>query len=100
MIDTSACEEYFKEVCETANGTGMIKLFQEKVDYLSTYSCTEKEPDKTRCKLFKDFSPLSFVFHMEQKNQAGDYEYWFHGGLIFSGPRDDDDADFGWSVCT
>tara|TARA_Y100000310_G_scaffold194826_1_gene194838 strand:- start:304 stop:645 length:342 start_codon:yes stop_codon:yes gene_type:complete len=89
MIDASQCQEYlasvqaFAESVQTDEGQDL----DSRLAYLAGYAC-HNTPEDTRCRLFPDFAPQSFAFTMERKNKAGQYEYWFNGGLIFHGNHD------------
>ena len=117
MLDETQCEDYMREVKLAAKASGQLENLEERLAYLATYACNmddpeEGDPERTRCKLFKDFSPLSFVFHMEQRQANGEYKFWFNGGLIYHGPHDGGgdggaptysvnlESTYGWSVHT
>jgi hypothetical protein len=88
-------------------GQKLLTNFQEKLDYLGTYACDKENPHKTRCDLYIDFADLSFSFAMHKKNEKGEYEHWFNGGLIYHGPHKTKDPlsvcigkEDGWSIHT
>ena len=79
------CQEYFDQVMDGAETLGAKTLLQEQLDYLGDYAC-HGDPESTRCSLFYDFADLSFSFLMEKRDSEGNYQRWFNGGLIYSGP--------------
>ena len=87
MLDASGCVKYLEEVREFAKIKGLTKNFEEKLNYLRTYACTLENDVVdlmlTKCILDKDWSPNSFRFTMQRRDQNGDYQTWFNGGLIF-----------------
>lgn len=86
MIDTSNCQEYFDSVKKFAQDNNLLQEFLDKVEYLNSYACSTGETtnlELTKCMLYKDFAPQSFVFDMYQLTMSGEYKRWFNGGLIF-----------------
>jgi len=80
------CEEYLTEVRSFAKECELEASLNSQLTYLNTYACSSKESTdltKTKCILYKDWAPHSFVFTMMMKNKDGEYDYWFNGGLIF-----------------
>ena len=60
----------------------------ERLYYLGTYA-DHANDGRTRCILYPDFAPLSFMFNMERRQSSDeDYQHWFNGGLIFHGDHD------------
>lgn len=80
-------EEHFAAVKAFAEENGIADELQKVLDYLDGYANSDSrdhgEPDRTVCKLFKDFAPQSFSFVMEK-----DGKFWFNGGAIFYGMND------------
>lgn len=90
----SKISAFFKTIQKDSPGETqkLRKNLACKLEYLNTYACRgdgqEIDRKRTRCRLFEDFAPLSFVFVMEIRQDDGKYERWFNGGLIFHGPHD------------
>lgn len=76
-------EGHLEEVRAFAEKVGKRDQLENRLAYLGNYS---QEP--TRCLLFKDWAPQSFAFQMQTKNKNGEWQHWFHGGLIFHGSHD------------
>lgn len=76
--------EHFNKVVEFAGKTGQLCQLFEKLSYLDSYG----REGKTRCLLGYDFAPYSFSFLMEKEHEAGTYERYFNGGLIYHGSHD------------
>jgi len=118
--------DYFQKVADAAGSLGLeiVDKFQEMLDGLAAYA-SGREDLVTRVRLWKDFAPLSFRFLRERAEptrrsddpQEPDWQPWFHGGVIYSGPLPDDpdyvasglapalsvsvgDPGVGWSVHT
>lgn len=81
-------QEHFDVVKKFAEEAGRMEELQKELDYLGNYACTEEDPDRTRCRLGYDFSPYSFYFIMDVKDNNGGYKRWFNGGLIYHGNHD------------
>jgi len=124
LIDET--EGYLETVRKFAEETNQLKGLQERLDYLGNYGCNSGR--QTRCRLYKDFAPMSFYFVMEVKKEDdpdnrsrnygwskddpdSEYRRWFNGGLIYfdagdtgvSGPQYSvriDSSKSGWSVHT
>ena len=77
-----------QEAVKFAKSVGKLEDLIDKLKYLQTYACHENGITHTKCTLFKDFSPFSFEFIIEVKDEKGDYKQWFNGGLIFHGSID------------
>lgn len=86
MIEVSD-QEYFDKVKNFAESVGKWDNLKERLDYLNTYADHENE-GLTKCMLYRDFAPYSFEFVMMKRNDKGEYERWFNGGLIFHGAHD------------
>ncbi len=86
------CQEYADEVRAAAKKMGVEKDLEEQLEYLGGYAC-HGDPQATRCRLFKDFAPLSFGFVMERRKD-GAYVHWFDGGLVYEGPGVPADGSF------
>ena len=84
MLDDGAASGALAEAREFAEAHGLGGNLEAKLNYLASYAGGKT----TRCRLFKDFAPLSFEFTMERLRPDGTWEYWFHGGLIFHGDHD------------
>ena len=97
--------EHLAKVMQFALHNGCADKLLERLDYLAQYG----EGDNT-CHLHRDSAPNSFAFAMLKP----DGEFWFNGGLIYSGPDQPLDGSFpgltvgigidsskhGWSVHT
>jgi len=75
-------QEHFDKIKAFAESTGRMKQLQEKLDYLGTYADHERK-GLTKCVLGYDFAPYSFSFLMMKKDDNGEYQRWFNGGLIY-----------------
>jgi hypothetical protein len=80
------CAEHFEQVNKFADAVGAHDRLHEQLDFLARFACSVEDAQKTRCYLHKDFAPYSFEFTMQRRRPDGGYEYWFNGGLIYSGP--------------
>lgn len=81
------CPEYLAEVREFAKNVDAYDALQKQLVYLNGYGNPDNPWDGySRCVLSKDFAPYSFAFTMQRKSKDGEYDYWFSGGLIYSGP--------------
>lgn len=69
------CEEYYHQVCKTADELNCRAAFQRGLDRL------EAMAGKDTCYLHADFAPLSFAFLISDGSTRG-----LVGGLIYSGP--------------
>jgi len=125
LIDET--EGYLETVRKFAEETGQTESLQERLDYLGNYACNSGR--QTKCRLYKDFAPMSFYFVMEIKKEedtpalpcsgrrryeatdSPEFRRWFNGGLIYfdagdtgvSGPQYSvriDSSKSGWSVHT
>ena len=74
MLTIKCDPEYMGRVRAFAQLRGLANQLQEQLDYLDRYACgkagdpdDDRDPDATRCLLFKDFAPHSFEFVMERK---------------------------------
>lgn len=102
-------EDYFAGVLDFAARAGVLDKLLDKLAYLSNYGQigeavptfgpdqpqerlawirTKPNAISANCELHKDASPHSFGFLMKDANGAA----WFNGGLIYSGPGDEDEA--------
>jgi len=86
-----AAKERFEQVKKFAKEVGAIDEFQSGIDYLSSFGGNES---KVKCVLFTDFADLSFRFVMYSMNHQSKKfeEFWFNGGLIYSGPGQPSDG--------
>ena len=75
-------QEHFNKVKAFAESTNRMEQLQEKLDYLDTYADHERK-GLTKCILGYDFAPYSFSFLMMKKDDSGEYQPWFNGGLVF-----------------
>lgn len=100
VIDNEKIRDDVGKACAAALQMGALPELASTLMYLHTYANHNDGPtrhgiDKTRCTLHPDFAPLSFAFRMDRRNdQTGEYEYWFNGGLIYSGPDCPADGSF------
>ncbi len=78
-------QEHFDKVKAFAELVGAFDNFKKQLDYLAGYACHDS-PKDTKCHLGYDFAPNSFRFTMMKRTNDGEYNYWFNGGLIYSGP--------------
>lgn len=69
--------EHMAKVIEFAVANKCAHKLLERLDYLSNYS-----DEATTCHLYSDHAPNSFAFAMKRH----DSQFWFNGGLIYSGP--------------
>ena len=86
MLDITNCKEHYDHVfsCAAAHpNKEVLECLQYRLEYLGGYACTKEEPDKTRCKLYKDHAPGSCGFVIERKQEDGSYKFWMNGGLIY-----------------
>ena len=85
------------ECATLAKELGCAKSLDDTLEYLNTYAnrpgC-RYEKEGTRCKLFDDFAPHSFLFYMEHGDGQGGWKHWFTGGLIYHGPTSPGDGSF------
>ena len=84
----SDVEKYLAEVRAEADKRGIREKLEKRLKYLEEYG----DPGKTRCTLFRDFSPLSFGLFMERQTENSDgtpgwREMW-GGAMIFHGSHD------------
>lgn len=75
-IDESS-REHFAKVMEFAMNNGCADKLLERLQYLAEYA-----GGRQKCVLYTDWAPNSFAFAMKKP----DSEFWFNGGLIYSGP--------------
>jgi hypothetical protein len=73
-------QKHFNKVKAFAESIGCMEQLQSKLDYLDTYG---DQVGGTKCVLSYDFAPHSFSFLMMRKDDSGEYQPWFNGGLIF-----------------
>lgn len=119
----------FLEIMKFAAENDLLTQLLDQLDYLSSYANREgcryaiNKGKNTCCTLGMDFAPLSMSIRMEccetwyknkelHESQGGKWEYWFNGGLIYSGPGQPSDGSgpsftvsvdpckHGWSVHT
>lgn len=69
--------EHFARVMEFAVANKCYDKLMERLDYLGHYS-----DQATTCHLYRDRAPHSFSFAMKRHGS----QFWFAGGLIYSGP--------------
>lgn len=86
LIILSEDKEYFKEVKKAAEDAGLIRQFNDAMQYLHLYGCGWEDPDAARVELTKDFAPLSFGARIQFRQSDGSYKTWACGGLIYQGP--------------
>ena len=99
VSDEEAAASYLSQVVGAActMGAEAILSLYEQLQYLDSYACHDEDDNSpaimravgrpyTRCVLARDFAPFSFSFNMLKRNEENDYEHWFNGGLIYSGP--------------
>ena len=87
LVDNT--EGYLDTVKDFADKVGKADSLQSKLDYLDTYASARREEGlETRCQLYEDWSPQSFAFRMEMRQDGGEWGQWFVGGLIFHGAHD------------
>lgn len=68
-------------------GDRLRQSLRDELIYLHRYSCQD-DPTNTQCELYNDRAPLSFGFAMRKKDENGEYQHWFFGGLIYHGKID------------
>ena len=69
--------DHFLKVLEFAVQANATKELADKLKYLSDYG-----GGGNMCRLFRDWAPNSFTFNITKP----DGQFWFNGGLIYSGP--------------
>ena len=87
--------ERLEQTREFAREHGLSEQLERQLDYLANYA-DHGEP-KRQCVLSYDFAPHSFSFahYVLPKFAAnGQRSLWFHGGLIFQGPKCAADGSF------
>jgi hypothetical protein len=97
VIDNDKIRDNVGKACTAALRMGALPELARALIYLDTYAKPDDSPykSKTRCTLFPDSAPLSFTFRMDKRNnKTGEYNYWFNGGLIYSGPDCPADGSF------
>ncbi len=109
------CEDYLKSVRKFAQETGQVDKLQDRLNYLARFACDPANPsgalEATKCVLFKDSAPNSFLFDMLKKGSDSKYRFWFNGGLIYYGQNDSgvgapqfsvrvSGSDSGWEINT
>lgn len=89
-------ERYLEEVKAFATQIGARKSLEQSLEYLGSYGeQVDSNPIETRCTLSKDFAPHSFFFSMERRRRGErEFQRWFSGGLIYSGPSIASDGSF------
>ena len=87
LVDNT--DGYLDTVKDFAAKVDKVDNLKAKLDYLDTYASARREEGlETRCQLFKDFAHWSFEFVMEMRQDGGEWQRWFNGGLIFHGDHD------------
>lgn len=96
VIEDEKVRDDVGKACAAALRMGALPELAKALVHLDTYpNHTPAGSHKTRCTLHPDFAPLSFTFRMDRQNhKTGEYEYWFNGGLIYSGPDCPADGSF------
>ncbi len=69
--------EHFAQVMEFAVHNKCVEALTKRLDYLAHYG-----EGNNVCHVYKDWAPNSFAFAMKKP----DSDFWFNGGLIYSGP--------------
>jgi len=69
-------KEYHGQVLAKAKEMGgdWLERLSERLNYLGNYSCHDGDTERTRCRLFSDFAPLSYYFIMELRVEVRDRE--------------------------
>lgn len=78
------CPEKLAEVCEFAEKVNAQEHFLSRLKYLSTYG--QCDGRMTRCNLYPDSAPHSFLFKVEAQGIDFSWERFMFGGLIYDGP--------------
>jgi hypothetical protein len=87
LVDNT--DGYLDTVKEFADKVGKADNLQAKLDYLDGYASARREEGlETRCQLFKDWAPQSFSFLMEMRQDGGEWQRWFNGGMLFHSAHD------------
>lgn len=88
LVVDKAMRPYLRTIVKLARDMGKLRGQNgliESLRYLHRYAGA----DRTVCRLFRDFAPLSFEFVMYRREEPGrDARIWFNGGLIFHGAPD------------
>ena len=86
LVIPEVTKEYFEEVRKEAEERRLLDKFNEAMMYAHLWGSSWVEPELCRFVLYKDFAPLSFVFHIERRKEDGSYVKVLNGGLIYEGP--------------
>ncbi len=86
MIEVQAKDE-LKNIINFAIDNDCLDKLVDRLQYLSSYGSGTPDfiPGSIKCVLHHDFAPHSMSFEMLSKNN-GEWQLWFNGGLIYSGP--------------
>lgn len=88
--------ERFQSVVAFAKRHNLVPDLCRNLEFLGKYAngpgCTYDRTTgrNTLCKLGYDFAPYSFGFLVLAQKVDEPFQPWFNGGLIYSGPLDDD----------
>ena len=75
-------QEHFDKVKAFAEATGCMEQLQDRLNYLDAYGNHERQ-GMTKCVISYDFAPHSFSLLMMRRDENGEYQRWWNGGLIF-----------------
>jgi len=81
MLIDKCPDGYLESVRRHAMSIGMLGQLNKQLAQLAA-------GDGNRCTLYKDFAPYSFYFVMEIRDENGEWQRYFNGGLIFHGKHD------------
>ena len=92
MIEVQAKDE-LKKIINFAIDNDCLDKLLNQLQYLSSYGSGTPDfiPGSIKCVLHHDFAPMSMSFEMLTKKD-GEWDVWFNGGLIYSGPGNPSDG--------
>ena len=93
LIEGKDDENHFRQVVKNAVKVGVLDKLQDILNSLGSYA--SGQGILTRVRLFRDFAPMSFRFARDIASSTPygvkpAWDFWFQGGIIYSGPTPDD----------
>ena len=84
MLVTKFVEEYLAEVKAKAEEKSALADLEKCLAYLAN-GTDGGDVKNTKCVLYRgiDDGPLSFEFTMMKRDEGGEYQPWFDGGIYF-----------------
>ena len=76
-------QSHFDKVKAFAETNSLTDAFNDRLDYLRNYGCSEEKPDRGRVRLGYDFAPNSFGIEIEFKQADGSYAHFMTGAMVF-----------------